>query len=45
MEPSTVRELRAIGIILVCLAIHFGLGILAWLIVFGCGLGFLFLVP
>ena len=33
----------AIGIILVCVAIHFGLGGLLPLIVFGCGLGFMFL--
>lgn len=35
--------LRAIGIVLVCVGIHFGLGTLAGLIIFGCGLGFMFL--
>jgi hypothetical protein len=32
-----------IGIVLVCLGIHFGLGTLAGLIIFGAGLGFMFL--
>lgn len=35
--------LKAVGIVLVCVGIHFGLA-LPWLIVFGAGLGFLFLV-
>lgn len=41
MNTSTV--LKAIGIILVCVGIHFGLPNLLPLIVFGCGLGFMFL--
>lgn len=40
---NTSQILRAIGIILVCVGIHFGLGQLLPLIVFGCGLGFIFL--
>jgi hypothetical protein len=35
--------LKGIGIVLVCVGIHFGLGGLLPLIVFGSGLGFLFL--
>lgn len=35
--------LKAIGIVLVCTGIHFGLSGLLPLIVFGAGLGFLFL--
>jgi hypothetical protein len=35
--------LKVVGIVLVCTGIHFGLGGLLPLIVFGCGLGFLFL--
>lgn len=35
--------LKAIGIILVCVGIHFGLGSLLPLIVFGAGLGFIVL--
>lgn len=34
--------LKAVGIILVCVSIHFGLST-PWIVVFGCGLGFLFL--
>lgn len=41
MNTNTV--LKAVGIILVCVGIHFGLGGLLPLIVFVCGLGFLFL--
>lgn len=41
MNPGTI--LRVVGIILVCVGIHFGLGGLLPLIVFGAGLGFLFL--
>lgn len=41
MSTSTV--LKAIGIVLVCVGIHFGIGGLLPLIVFGAGLGFLFL--
>lgn len=41
MNTSTV--LKAIGIVLVCVGIRFGLGALLPLIVFGAGLGFLFL--
>ena len=33
----------AIGIVLVCVGIHYGLGAVLPLIVFGCGLGFMFL--
>lgn len=40
---NTATVLKVIGIILVCVGIHFGLGGLLPLIVFGCGLGFLFL--
>lgn len=35
--------LKVVGIILVCVAIHFGLGGLLPLIVFGAGLGFILL--
>lgn len=35
--------LRAIGIILICVGIHFGLIALLPIIVFGAGMGFLFL--
>lgn len=41
MNTSTI--LKAIGIILICTGIHFGLGGLLPLIVFGSGMGFLFL--
>lgn len=41
---DTKMALRIVGILLVCTGIHFGLGGLLPLIVFGCGLGFLFLV-
>lgn len=41
MNASTV--VKAAGIILVCVGIHFGLGNLLPLIVFGAGLGFIFL--
>jgi len=35
--------LHSIGIILICVGIHFGLTALLPLIIFGCGMGFLFL--
>ncbi len=41
MNTSTI--LKAVGIVLVCTGIHFGLGGLLPLIVFGAGLGFIFL--
>jgi hypothetical protein len=41
MNPHTV--LKTVGIILICVGIHFGLSSLLPLIVFGAGLGFLFL--
>lgn len=41
MNTSTI--LKAVGIVLVCLGIHFGLGALLPLIIFGAGLGFMFL--
>ncbi len=41
MNTGTV--LKVIGIVLVCVALHFGTANLPWLIVFGAGLGFLFL--
>lgn len=41
MNTSTI--LKAVGIVLVCVGIHFGLGGLLPLIVFGAGLGFIFL--
>lgn len=41
MNTSTI--LKAAGIVLVCTGIHFGLAGLLPLIVFGAGLGFLFL--
>lgn len=41
---NTSIVLKAVGIILVCVAIHFGLGAVLPLVVFGCGLGFMFLV-
>lgn len=34
---------RVVGIVLVCVGIHFGLGNILALIVFGAGLGFMFL--
>lgn len=34
---------KAVGIVLVCVGIHYGLGSLLPLIVFGAGLGFIFL--
>lgn len=40
---NTPTILKAVGIILVCVGIHFGLASLLPLIVFGCGLGFIFL--
>lgn len=40
---NTSQILRAIGIILVCVGIHFGLANLLPLIIFGAGLGFIFL--
>jgi len=41
MNTGTV--LKAAGIILVCVGIHYGMGFPLPLIVFGAGLGFLFL--
>lgn len=41
MNP--IHLLRLVGVVLVCVGIHFGLGSLLPLIVFGAGLGFLFL--
>lgn len=41
MNTSTI--LKAAGIIIVCVGIHFGLGALLPLIVFGCGLALMFL--
>ena len=41
---DTRLVLRCVGIILVCVGIHFGLSGILPLIVFGAGLGFLFLV-
>lgn len=41
MPTGTV--LKAAGIVLVCVGIHFGLGGILPLIVFGAGLGFIFL--
>jgi len=41
MQTSTI--LKAVGIVLVCVGIHFGISALLPLIVFGAGLGFLFL--
>lgn len=41
MNTSTV--LKAIGIVLVCVGIHYGLGGILPLIVLGAGLGFMFL--
>lgn len=41
MSASTV--LKVVGIILVCVGIHYGLGGLLPLIVFGAGLGFILL--
>lgn len=40
---NTSQVLKVVGIVLVCTGIHFGLGALLPLIVFGCGLGFIFL--
>ena len=40
---STSVAIKAVRIVLVCVGIHFGLSGLLPLIVFGCGLGFLFL--
>lgn len=42
-DMSTSTVLKIVGIILVCVGIHFGLGWPLPLVVFGCGLGFLFL--
>jgi len=41
MSPNTIA--RAAGIILVCIGIHFGLSGLLPLIIFGAGLGLMFL--
>lgn len=41
MQTSTI--LKVIGIILICVGIHFGLSAILPLIVFAAGLGFLFL--
>lgn len=41
MNTGTI--LKVAGIILVCVGIHFGLGSILPLVVFGCGLGFMFL--
>lgn len=41
MNTSTI--LKAVGIVLVCVGIHFGLAGILPLIVFGAGLGFIFL--
>ncbi len=41
MNTSIIQ--KAVGILLVCTGIHFGLGNILALIVFGAGLGFLFL--
>lgn len=41
MNGMTV--VRIIGIVLVCVGIHLGLGSLMGLVIFGCGLGCLFL--
>lgn len=41
MNTSTI--LRAIGIVLVCVGIHFGLGAILPLVVFGAGLAMMFL--
>lgn len=43
MVPQVISALRIVGIILICVGIHFGLGNILALTVFGCGLGFLFL--
>jgi hypothetical protein len=43
MGPQALIGLRVVGIVLICVGIHFGLGNILSLIVFGCGLGFLFL--
>lgn len=40
---NTTTLLKAVGIILICTGIHFGVAGLLPLIVFGAGLGFLFL--
>lgn len=40
---NTSTLLKVVGIILICVAIHFGLSQILPLIVFGAGLGFLFL--
>lgn len=40
---NTASILKVVGIVLVCVGIHFGLSGLLPLIVFGAGLGFLFL--
>ena len=39
----TSTLLKSAGIILLCTSLHFGLGNLLALIIFGAGLGFLFL--
>ena len=40
---SAVTLLRFVGIVLVCVGIHYGLSAPLPLVVFGAGLGFLFL--
>jgi len=40
---NTVMILKVVGIVLICVGIHFGISGLLPLIVFGAGLGFLFL--
>ena len=40
---NTPTILRAVGIVLVCVGIHFGLAGILPLIVFGAGLGMMFL--
>lgn len=41
MQTSTI--LKAVGIVLLCTGIHFGVSAILPLIIFGAGLGFLFL--
>lgn len=41
MSPAMI--LKVVGIVLVCVGIHFGLSGILPLIVFGSGLGFIFL--
>lgn len=42
MEPGTKLALRIVGIVLICVGIHFLAQILG-LVILGCGMGFLFL--